>query len=48
LEKADMPREANRIVKLIIADHHVPVLDEAEIQEGDRIIKTYEKEVSQK
>jgi trimethylamine--corrinoid protein Co-methyltransferase len=48
LEKADMSREANRIVKQIIADHHVPVLDEAVIQEGDRIIKTYEKEVSQK
>lgn len=48
LEKADMAREANRIVKQIIADHHMPVLDEAVIQEGDSIIKTYEKEVSQK
>jgi len=46
LEKTDMPREANRIARQILADHQVPALDEAVIREGDRIIKDYEREVS--
>ena len=46
LEKTDMIREANRIARQVLADHQVPALDEAVIREGDRIIKTYEREVS--
>jgi trimethylamine--corrinoid protein Co-methyltransferase len=46
LERADMPGKANQIVRHILADHQVPSLDKAVLREGDRIIKTYEKEVS--
>jgi len=46
LEKSEMIRAANRIVKQTLADHEVPVLDEAILRRGDEILKAYEKEVS--
>ena len=46
LDKDAMPREANRIVKQVLAEHQVPVLDEAILREGDEILRAYEKEVT--
>ncbi len=46
LGKTDMSPKANQIVKQILTDHQVPVLDEAVLREGDKIIKAYEREVS--
>ncbi len=45
LDKDEMPREANRIVKQVLADHEVPTLDEAILCEGDEILKAYENEM---
>ena len=46
VDHADMSRQANQIVKKVLADHRVPALDENLIQAGNDIIKVYEKEVS--
>ncbi|MBW2613436.1 MAG: trimethylamine methyltransferase family protein, partial [Deltaproteobacteria bacterium] len=45
LDKDEMPREANRIVKQVLADHEVPALEEAILCEGDAILKAYENEM---
>jgi trimethylamine--corrinoid protein Co-methyltransferase len=46
LDQENMSKEANRIVKRILAEQQVTALDDTLIQGGDDIIKAYEKEVS--
>ena len=46
LDQENMSKEANRIVKRILAEQQVTALDDTLIQAGDDIIKAYEKEVS--
>lgn len=46
LNRKDMSREANRIVKKILDEHRVPALDDSLIQAGDAILNAYQKEVS--
>ncbi len=46
LDKNDMSKEANRIVKQVLAEHQIPVLDEAIRREGDKILEAYETEVA--
>jgi len=45
LDKEAMQREANRVVKQTLAEHQVPALDEALVQEAGKILKAYEEEV---
>jgi trimethylamine--corrinoid protein Co-methyltransferase len=46
MDNVAMGKEANSIAREIMKNHQVPVLDDAIIQQGDEIIKAYEKEVA--